>query len=173
MGNDLANIQIGRQILTYGDVELGHTDGGCEFSYEPEYTDIVVDAYGKTVADKVLVGEAVKVKVTLAEITLDRLKMAMPTGTLAGTTSQKLTLGSAPGKKLSDGAQELLMHPAFKAVDDLEFDISLYKAAIIGEVKLPYKFDEKTVYEVTFIALIDETKEDGDYLACIGDIAAV
>jgi len=173
MANDLANIQIGRQILTYGAIELGHTDGGCEFSYEPEYTDIVVDAYGKTVTDKILVGEAVSVKVTLAEITLDKLKIAMPTGTMVGTTSQKLTMGSAPGKKLSTGALALVMHPAFKAVDDLEFDITLYKAAIIGEVKLPYKFDEKTVYEVTFVALIDELKEDGDYLAAIGDIAAI
>jgi len=171
MANDLANIQIGRQILTFGTEDLGHTDGGCEFSYEPEYTDIVVDAYGKTVADKVLVGEAVSVKVTLAEITLDKLKIAMPTGTMVGTTSMEL--GSAPGKKLSDSALELTLHPAFKPVGDASFDITLYKAVIVGEVKLPYKFDEKTVYEVTFVALIDETKSDGNYLAAIGDTAAI
>lgn len=170
---DLSNIQIGRQIMTYGSTDLGHTDGGCEFTYEPEYTDIVVDAFGNTVADKVLLGEAVKVKVPLAEPTLDRLKMAIPTGTLVGTTgSQKLTIGSAPGKKLSDMAQELKLHPAWLETADASFDITLYKAVIISEVSLPYKKDEKTVYEVEFLALIDETKEDGDYLACIGDPSA-
>lgn len=170
---DLANIQIGRQNLKYGAVDLGHTDGGCEFSYEPEYTDIVVDAYGKTVADKVLIGEAVKVKVPMAEVTLDRLKMSMPTGTLIGTTTKKLTIGSAPGKKLSGSAQILELHPAWLDVADKTFDIVLHKAVIIGEVKLAYKADEKTIIEVEFLALIDESKTDGNYLATIGDPTAV
>lgn len=171
---DLSNIQIGRQNLKYGTVDLGHTDGGCEFSYEPEYTDIVVDAFGKTIVDKVLVGEAVKVKVPLVEVTIDRLKMAIPTGTLVGTVgNQKLTIGSAPGKKLSDNAQTLTLHPAWLAEADKTSDIVLHKAVIVGEVVLPYKVDEKTVYEVEFLALIDESKGDGNYLASIGDPSAV
>ncbi len=174
MGN-LSNIQIGRQNITFGGMDLGHTDGGCEFSYEPEYTDILVDAFGKTVADKVLVGEAVKVKIPLAEPTVDKLKTAIPTGTFVDDTTngiKKLTIGSAPGKKLSDYADELILHPANLDTGDKSRDIILHKAVVISEVVLPYKVDEKTVYEVEFLALIDETKADGNYLATIGDPAA-
>lgn len=169
MAASLENIQIGRQKITFGGLELGHTDGGCEFSYEPEYTDILVDAFGKTVADKVLVGEAVKVKVPLAEVKLELLKEAIPTGVLVGTTNKKLTIGSAPGKKLSASAKELVLHPAWLADADKSFDITLHKAVIVSEITLPYKVDEKTVYEVEFLALIDDTKQDGNYLATIGD----
>jgi hypothetical protein len=47
----------------------------------------------------------------------------------------------------------------------------LHKAVIASEVKLEYKKDEQTVYEVEFFALIDETKTDGNFLASIGDPA--
>ena len=172
---DLTAIQIGRQNITFDGTDLGHTDGGCEFSYEPEYTDIMVDAFGKTVADKVLVGEAVKVKVPMVETTLDKVKIAMPTGIFVEDTAnstQKLTIGSAPGKKLSDYAGELILHPANLDVSDVSKDITLHKAVVTSEVVLPFKIDEKTVYEVEFLALIDDTKEDGNYLATIGDPAA-
>lgn len=173
---DLANIQIGRQNITLDPdgtpVNLGHTDGGCEFSYEPEYTDIVVDAYGKTVADKVLVGEAVKVKVPLAEPVVDKLKEVIPTGTFVedsiDPSIKKLEIGSAPGKKLSF-AKKLLLHPANFDTSDKSKDITLHKAVVISEVVLPYKVDEKTVYEVEFLALVDELQGDGNYLATIGD----
>lgn len=170
---DLANVQIGVQKLTFGSVELGHTDGGCEFAYEPEYTDIVVDAFGTTVADKVLTGEAVRVTVPLAEVTLEKLKNAIPTATLVTDASdpnkKKLTIGSAPGKRLSAVAQKLTLHPAWLPESDKSFDITLHKAVIVSEVTLPYRVDEKTVYEVEFLALVDESKTDGNYLAEIGD----
>lgn len=171
---DINNVQIGRQTITFDTTELGHTDGGCEFSYEPTYTDILVDAYGETVADKVLTGEAVKVTVPLAETTLDRLKTAIPTGTFVdGGTSQKLTIGSEAGtKRLSDYAKTLLLHPAWLDTSDKSLDITLHKAVVISEVALPFKVDEKTVYEVEFLALIDETKTNGDLLATIGDPSA-
>lgn len=173
---DINNVQIGRQKITFNSVELGHTDGGCEFSYAPEYSDVMVDAYGKTIADKVLIGEAVKVKVPLAEVTLDNLKNAIPSGTIVtdsvDPTKKKLTLGSAPGKKLSGSAAALELHPAWLDSSDKSFDINLYKAVIVNELTLGYKIDEKTIVEVEFLALIDESKGDGDYLACIGDPSA-
>lgn len=174
---DIQNVHIGRQILSFDATELGHTDGGCEFVYEPTYTDILVDAYGESVADKVLTGEAVKVKVPLAETTLDRLKTAIPTGTLVENTTsgdKKLTIGSEAGsKRLSDMAKTLTLHPANKEVADKSLDITLHKAVVISEVTLPFKVDEKTVYEVEFLALIDESRENGDLLATIGDPSVV
>jgi hypothetical protein len=173
---DIANVQIGVQLLNYGGEDLGHTNGGCEFAYEPEYTDILVDLYGNTVVDKALTGEVVRVTVPLAEVTLDKLKNAIPTGTLvtdATTQKQKLKIGSTAGKRLSAQAKPLILHPSWLPASDKKFDIKLHKAVITSEVALPYRKDEQTVYEVEFMALIDETQEDGGLLAVIGDESVV
>jgi hypothetical protein len=173
---DISNVQIGVQNLTYGGEDLGHTNGGCEFAYEPEYTDILVDLYGNTVVDKALTGEVVRVTVPLAEVTLDKLKNAIPTGTIvedATSGKKKLTIGSTAGKRLSASAKELVLHPSWLPAGDKSFDIKLHKAVITSEVALPYRKDEQTVYEVEFTALIDETKEDGGLLAVIGDDSIV
>ena len=169
---DISNVQIGVQNITFGGEDLGHTSGGCEFGYEPEYTDIVVDLYGNTTVDKALTGEVVKVTVSLAEVTLEKLKMAIPTGVITEDTAggkKKLTIGSIAGKRLSASAKELVLHPSWKPASDKEFDITLHKAVITSEIALPYRKDEQTVYEVEFVALVDETKEDGNFLATIGD----
>lgn len=169
---DIKNVQIGIQKITYGGEDLGHTSGGCEFTYEPEYTDIVVDLYGNTVVDKALTGEVVRVTVPLAELTLEKLKTAIPTGTIVEDTSsgkKKLMIGSIAGKRLSDNAKELVLHPSWLPDNDKSLDIKLYKAVITSEVALPFRKDEQTVYEVEFMALIDESKEDGGLLAVIGD----
>ena len=173
VGN-IQNVQLGVQNLTYGMETMGHTSGGCEFAYEPEYTDILVDLYGNTVVDKALTGEVVRVTVPLAEVTIEKLKVAIPTAVLVegADNKKKLTLGSIAGKKLSDSAQKLVLHPSWLPESDKSFDITLHKAVIASEVALPYRKDEQTIYEVEFIALIDEAKGDGNLLATIGDESA-
>lgn len=173
---DIANVQLGVQNLTYGEEALGHTNGGCEFGYEPEYTDIIVDLYGNTPVDKALTGEVVRVTVPLAEVTLDKLKMAIPTGTVvedADGGKRKLTFGSIAGKKLSATAKKLVLHPSWLPETDKSFDITLHKAVITSEISLNYTKDEQTVYEVEFTALIDETQAEGGLLAVIGDDSVV
>lgn len=173
---DINNVHIGVCKISFGGNDLGHTDGGCEFSYEPEYTDITVDLYGNTVVDKALTGEVVRVTVPLAETTLANLKEAIPTATLVEDTTsgkKKLTIGSTAGKKLSAMAKELVLHPSWLPDDDNTFDIKLHKAVIASEVALPFRKDEKTIMEVEFVALIDETKTDGNFLATIGDDSIV
>lgn len=172
---DISNVQIGVQKISYGGEDLGHTNGGCTFNYAPEYTDIVVDLYGNTPVDKALTGEVVTVTVPLAEVTLERLKNAIPTGTLVegvGDGAKRLEFGSIAGKRLSANAQVLVLHPSWKPESDKSFDITLHKAVITGEVELAYTKDEQTTFEVEFTAIIDESKDDGGLLATIGDPSA-
>lgn len=172
MAGNIQNVQIGVQNLTYGTEDLGHTSGGCEFAYEPEYTDVVVDLYGNTAVDKSLTGEIVRVTVPLAEITVDNLKNAVPTGTIvedADGGTKRLEIGSQAGKRLSAAAKELILHPTFKPADDKSLDITLHLAAITSEVTLPFRKDEQSVIEVEFTAMIDESKDEGGLLATIGD----
>lgn len=171
MGID--NVKLGVCRVTYNSVDMGLTKGGCEFTYTPEYHDTTVDQYGKTIVNKILVGENVQAKVILAESTLANIKAACPAGQLVGTATQKITVGSKPGKDLLSQAKTLTLHPVALPEADHSFDITIYKAVITSELKLNFKVEEEQVVEVVFSGLVDQSKADGDMLFCIGDPAAV
>lgn len=166
---DVTNVQIGVAELTFGGVNLGHTKGGVTVSYEPEYHDLTVDKYGNTVIDKILIGEKLSVTAPLAEYTIDNLAIAIPNSTKAGT-DKRVTIGSLCGKKSSEHALELVVHPV--NIPGRDYDVVLYKAVVEESVELPHNFDEEKIMEITFTALIDEGKADGNYLGLIGDSAA-
>jgi hypothetical protein len=48
----------------------------------------------------------------------------------------------------------------------------LYKAFAHSAVTLNHKNDEERIIEVEFVALVDETKSDGNYLGLVGDSTA-
>lgn len=167
---DITNVKVGVCSVTFNSVDLGHTKGGVEVSYEPVYKDVMVDAYGETVVEKYLNGEKLTAKVALAESTIANLKVAMPQGTLAGAGNARVTLGAKAGKKATEDAALLVLHPVGES--DRDFDVVFYKAIVASTVVLPHRNDEEKVVEVTFEALLDETKSDGNYLGLIGDSAA-
>lgn len=164
---DVTNVQVGVCTVSFGGTDLGHTKGGVEVSYEPVLHDVAVDKYGETPVEQYLVGEKLTVKVPLAEYTIANLRRAMPQATFAGAANSRITLGAAAGKKSTDDALQLVLHPINEGTR--RHDIVLYKAIVSGQVVLPHKVDEEKVVEVTFMALLDETKSDGNYLGLIGD----
>jgi hypothetical protein len=166
----ILNVQLGACSVTYNSIDLGHTKGGAEVSYEPEWSDVSVDKYGNTVVEKYLVGEKFTVKVALAEYTTANLKYSMPSGTFAGAANARVTLGKSAGGQATSYAYQLVLHPLNKGTR--AHDIVLHKAVVTSAVLLPHKVDEQKVVEVTFEALLDETKTDGNYLGFIGDSTA-
>lgn len=167
---DVTNIQLGTCSITFNGTDLGHTIDGCEFSYEPNYTDIMVDKYGQTPVDKVLNGETVTVKCKLAEHINTNWQVAIPAGANAGAADARRTFGRNAGARLADSAAELVIHPL--AQGDLSHDIVLHKAVVHSQVVLPHTNDEPTAIEVEFVALVDETKATGNWLGLIGDSTA-
>lgn len=161
------NVKMGVCDVTFNGVDLGHTLGGVEVTYEPEYADIKVDKYGNTLADKVLIGEKFMAKVPLAEFTIANLKNAIATATFAGAANSRITVGKSSGQRLSAVAYQLVLHP--RAEGTRAYDVVIHKAVVASEVLLSHKIDEQKVIEVTFEGLIDETKSDGNYLGLIGD----
>src|SRR3990167_7629056 len=98
---DATNVKVGACSVTFNSVDLGHTKGGVEVSYEPVYHDVSVDKFGESIVDKYLMGEKWTVKVPLAEFTIANLKAAMPQGTFAGAANARITLGHSAGTKAS------------------------------------------------------------------------
>lgn len=167
---DITNVKVGACTVTFAGVDLGHTLGGVEVSYEPQYQDVMVDKYGNTVVQKYLTGEKLTVKVPLAEFTIANLKVAVPNSTFAGAANARVTLGKSAGQAMLAQAGQLVLHPL--NMGTRANDIVLHKAVVTSTVAMNMKIDETKVVEVTFEALLDETKTDGNYLGLIGDSTA-
>ena len=165
--SDVTKVKVGVCDVTLNGIPLGHTKGGVEVTYEPEYHDVAVDKYGNTVVEKYLLGEKLMAKVPLAEFTIANLGVAIPQGQYAGAANARRTIGAAAGKKATDDALELVLHPINEGTR--ENDIVLHKAFVFNTVVLAHKNDEEKLIEVEFMALLDESKADGNYLGFIGD----
>jgi len=166
----ITNVKVGVCDVTFNGTDLGHTIGGVEVTYEPVYKDVMVDAYGETVVEKYLIGEKLTAKVPLAESTIANMRNAIPQSTFAGAANRRITIGAKAGKKATDDAYQLVLHPSGEGTR--AFDIVLHKAYSAESVVLSHTNDGEKIIEVTFVALLDETKADGNYLGLIGDSTA-
>lgn len=163
---NIENVKLGVCNVVYGDTDLGHTKGGVNVSYEPTYHDVAVDKYGNTIADKRLQGEKITATVPLAEATLDNIAITIPEGTKSGS---KITIGSTVGDSLKDKAQQLVLHPVANAVDNLEDDVIIHKAVVVNTIEIPFQNDAERILNAEFESLLDESKDEGNYLGMIGD----
>lgn len=168
---DIDNVKLGPCSVKFNGVDVGHTKGGVTVNYEPEYYDIQVDKYGNTIAEKILVGESLKVTVPLAEMTLANMAIAIPNATSAAG-GDKYTIGKDAGVRMSSLAKELVLHPLANAVNDLSEDVVLHKAIATDAIEWKYGNDGERIAEVTFAALLDESKSDGNRLGFLGDSTA-
>lgn len=174
---------MARTNLRIGDVEvyftppgedevfLGQTHGGVEFSFEREFSDLVVDKYGNMPVDMALTGQNLLIKAILAEMTTENISRGIPEGNYAEQgTDSKLELGRDSGLLMSTIAGLLRLHPRRNAADNRDEDIYVYLAVSHETVELAYKIEEQRVLEVTWRALVDEDRDDGNRLGRIGDV---
>lgn len=163
---DIDNVKLGVCSVSFNGVDLGHTKGGVVVNYEPTIHRVEVDKYGKSLAKPILIGEKFSVEVPLAEFTLANLQVGLPAGTDA---TDAVTLGREAGYDLSAEAATLVLHPIANEASDRSEDVVLYKAVVTEAVELSYMVDGERVIKVTFEAMIDETKSDGNLLGLMGD----
>lgn len=167
---DVQKVKAGVCSVTFNGVDLGHTLGGVEVTYEPSHHDVTVDKYGETIVEKVLTGEKLVAKVPLAEKTIANLKAAMPQGQFAGAANARIQLGKSSGASARSVAAQLVLHPIGEGTR--AYDIVFHKAYVANQITLVHKFDETTVIECEFEAILDESKSDNNYLGFIGDSTA-
>lgn len=167
---DITNVKVGVCSVSFNNLDLGHTKGGVEVSYEPVYKDVQVDLYGETIVEKYLIGEKLTAKVALAEATIANMRNSIPQATFAGAANRRITIGAKAGKAAKEDSYQLVLHPVGEGTR--AYDVVFYKAYVSSTIVLPHRNDEEKVVEVTFEALLDETKSDGNYLGLIGDSTA-
>ena len=167
MSKNANNVKLGVCDVEVDGVDVGHTKGGVEVVYEPTFQDIMVDKYGDTVVEKKLVAEKFTAKVPFAEKTIANLKKAMPLSQFQGAADARVHLGSNSGKSAGDQAVQLVLHPQNEGTR--AFDVVFHKAVVTSEVPINHNTEGATIVEVTFEALVDESKSDNNYLGFIGD----
>ena len=177
MAGNTSNVKVGdvEFYIDYndgaGEIHLGHTKGGVEFTIEREFFEKMVDQYGNTPIDKILTGNRLKVKAFLAETDTDTMRHALPEGAFATNAGDsKLGIGRDAGYSMGDNvAVTVRMHPRQNGPAERNDDIYLHKAVSFESIELPFKIDEQRVLETTFEALVDETQPDGERLGRVGD----
>lgn len=162
--SDILNVPLGVCDVYVGGRHVGHTIGGVEVHYAPEFHETKVDAYAG-VAERWLVGEDLYATVPMAELTIANIKEAI---THANSAAGYVSVGSKAGKRSSTAAETVRLHPIANAAGDLSDDVTIYKAHVTNEITLPYKNDGETIIEAEFHGLVDESRVDGNLLGLIG-----
>lgn len=163
--SDILNVPLGVCDVYVGGRHVGHTIGGVEVVYSPEYHETKVDAYAP-VAERWLIGEGLMAKVPMAEATLTNIKEAITHGNQG---ADYVSVGSRAGKRSSTAAETVRLHPIENAGSDLSDDVTIYKAHVTNEITLPYKNEGERIIEAEFSGMVDESRVDGNLLGLIGD----
>ena len=87
MPSNTENVKMGVCRVTFGGVDLGYTKGGVDVTVATESKPVMVDQFGNSPINEIITARTCKVKVPLAETTLENLARIMPGATLVGTGS--------------------------------------------------------------------------------------
>jgi hypothetical protein len=168
---DLTKIQLGVCNVTFNGVDLGATKGGVELSYKGNWHYVTADQTGTTKLKKYLIGEEASAKTNLLEKTADNLVAACAGAAqkIIDGAKTKVIFGRSPGFQAL--SYVLTLHPIASGASVAD-DVTIYKASGTAEISQGFKLDDETVIPVTFEALADPTRTDGDYLMAIGDPTA-
>ena len=170
---DLTAIKAGVCSISYGGTVLGFTQDGATVNIASNYEDVVVDEYGETPVDAIKTGEEVTVVVRLSEFSYDNLLAVLPgAAKVTDGSKDKVTGGNISGFLARSTAAELILHPIKNAAGVLTEDFTIYLAYISEPVEFGYLHNDVRSYEVTFRAVVDVNKSDGNLLYAYGDTTA-
>lgn len=166
----LASIQNDIVKVTYGGTDLGFTTDGIDVEYAPEMEDLVVDEFGASPLDIMGNGANFTVTMRLSEYSTSLLTSLIPGSErdVVGPDS-RMTYGRSAGYRFRDDAAILLLHPIKLGASDKSRDILVHLAVVTEGPTWRLVGNEQRVAEVTFRALLDETKAEGEQMFIVGD----
>jgi len=89
--SDTRNVKLGVCRVYFDGIDLGYTKGGVEVSVSTDTHKVEVDQFGKTPINESILGRECKVKVPMAETTIENMVKIMPGATLVQTGGVKAT----------------------------------------------------------------------------------
>lgn len=166
----LALIQNDIVKVVFGGVNLGFTTDGIDLEYTPEMEDLLVDEFGASPMDIMSNGGNLSVTMRLSEYSTSLLVDLIPGSQrdVSGPDS-RVTFGRSAGFRYRDFAKTLLLHPIKLADSDKSRDVLMHLGVVVEGPTTRLVGNEQRVSEVTFRALLDETKPEGEQMFILGD----
>ncbi len=152
------------------ETELGLTTEGFIVRIERGTFLIQTEEDGDAPSDLIELGELVTARGILRQFDNTQLLIAVPGSTeSAGPTIKAWQFGKQPGSQatLTTGRTgRLRLHPITNpTLSDESDDIIFHKAAVLGEpIEIPLRNRAVREVAIAFVALVDDTKSDGNRL---------
>ena len=167
-------IDVGPATTTFGDNYLGRTKGDTQFSYGVETFKVETEEDG--VIDEIVTDDSLTVTVPIEYTDTESMAISIPWAKLVTGTGDKtkLVVGKAIGKRLSDYADKLVIHPIALGDTDKSKDITIFKCyPKPGPIQFTYSRQGTRIANLQFVAMRDPSKPEGEDYFCIGDPAIV
>lgn len=103
------NVRLGPCRVFFGGVDLGYTQGGVEVEVKTDTHQVMVDQFGKSIINDIIMGRTCSVKVPMAETTLDNLVRIMPGATIQ-TVGGVLATGTATFTAVSTAGETVTIN---------------------------------------------------------------
>ncbi len=169
----IEKIDMGPCKATFGTaspIYLGRTQGETAVSYGIDTAPVETEEDGQV--DEVVTGDQLTVAIPLVYTDVDTLSVVVPWGVISTSLGgeKKLEIPKAVGKKLSDYADKLVIHPLSVGDTDLSKDVTIIKCyPKPGPINFSYSRNGTRIANVTYVAMEDS---NGNYIT-IGDPAIV
>lgn len=163
-------IDFGPCAVTFKEQYLGRTEGETQFSYSVETFALETEEDGRV--DEVVIEDALVITVPMLYTDADTLATVIPWAKLVvgDNDEKKLVVGKAVGKRLSDFAGVLTIHPANRSDDDKSRDLTVHKCyPKPGPINFAYSRQGKRVANVQFVAMPDPDKPADENYFTLGD----
>lgn len=164
MAAALREITGGAAILKVANQDIGHTQGGIEFTYTKGTRNRVVDRYGNSPVDVINIGDEASVTAPLAEWSEAVLQEIFQQGT-DGTAEPTPYMGL--GRRAGSYYEKKRLDIVPIAEPDDTKAITLWACCPTGEISVMHDNESDRILSQQFIACIDETQEDGELIGKI------
>jgi len=163
-------MDFGPCAVTFEEQYLGRTEGETTFSYSVETFALETEEDGQV--DEVVVADVLTITVPMLYTDAETLATVIPWAKLVEDEDgeKKLVVGKAVGKRLSDFAGTLRIHPLNKPDDDKSRDLTVHKCyPKPGPINFAYSRQGRRVANVQFVAMPDPDKPADENYFILGD----
>ena len=158
---------LGECEITFNGVDMGLSKGGCEVQITDTIYQTKIDKYGSSPTRGSEIGVIITVKTNLVEHSWNILEQAFRSTGIKGLTPDRISFGSGVGEEIL--GKELRLHPRNEPTGD--YDVIVYAAVPELDSVIPFTIDTERIYPVNWMAVIDDSRSDGDMLFRIGNLS--
>jgi hypothetical protein len=163
----LTRVQIG------GSIDLGLLDGDVTFDPTVEVLDVTASQTGSVVLSQLITSVGGTVSLTLKEYSPSRYREIYEAIGGKVATTNIVGFGSEMiGKNLLATAKRLVLHPVYKAANDLTEDYTIFKAVPdLGAIT--FSGENPNTLPLEFTAFIDDSQNSAVNVWAFGDISTI